>query len=476
MTLSPNLKIFMFAKRAIWIFLALSFLLLVYTAYRSETSAWANPSEKYFKYYVISLVGILFWGMVLRLKNTSQLTIVIVTMILATGIYLLEIILNFSNSTAWNKFSTGLEFDKRNKFEIYSDLRSEGKDAVPTIPTLPAARISGYFFHKGIRVPDKKPLIPLGGISGKTTIGGNEYGKYMIYMSDRYGFNNPDSEWNSSPIKKSWVLAGDSFTLGQAVQPGDDIAGQIRLITKENVISLGNQGRGPLTYLASIKEYAEFRKPQRVLWLHFERNDLLDLKKEREVPLLMNYLQPDFSQNLIHRQIEIDNVLSAFVKVEAENFNVNKTAPFIEIMQLKENEFLWKTRVLRLFNLRSQLSKIFRNLIQNQINLNNDIYPEFVEILRQAKDRVSAWGGELYFVYLPSKMRYQQDEGENLGFLDRGEVLSLVKKINLPIIDIHQEVFSGHQDPISFFPRGGPHYNATGYAKVAQVIVSKITK
>ena len=37
-------------------------------------------------------------------------------------------------------------------------------------------------------------LIPLGGVSGRTTIGPNESEKFMIYLSDRYGFNNPDSE------------------------------------------------------------------------------------------------------------------------------------------------------------------------------------------------------------------------------------------------------------------------------------------
>ena len=112
---------------------------------------------------------------------------------------------------------------------------------------------------------------------GSTAISGQEYGQYMIYPSDRYGFNNPDSEWDAPQTE--WVLTGDSYAYGHAVQNGEDIAGQIRSITQENVINLGMGGNGPLIELAALKEYAESRKPKIVLWVYFE-NDPIAFKEE----------------------------------------------------------------------------------------------------------------------------------------------------------------------------------------------------
>ncbi len=68
-------------------------------------------------------------------------------------------------------------------------------------------------------------------VSNKTTVFCNETGQYTIYPSDRFGFNNPDTEWSSPKVE--WVLVGDSFTHGACVRPGEDIGGQIRLITRE---------------------------------------------------------------------------------------------------------------------------------------------------------------------------------------------------------------------------------------------------
>ena len=39
------------------------------------------------------------------------------------------------------------------------------------------------------------------------------------------------------------------------MQPGDDFASRIRLLTKQSAINLGMSGNGPLIELASLKEY-----------------------------------------------------------------------------------------------------------------------------------------------------------------------------------------------------------------------------
>ena len=111
--------------------------------------------------------------------------------------------------------------------------------------------------------------IPLAGVSNKTTVYDNESGKYLIYKSDRHGFNNPDSEWDSREV--DWLLTGDSFTHGSYVQPGQEIAGQLRSITAIAAISLGIGSNGPLIEYAALVEYGKALKPAKVLWVYYRR-------------------------------------------------------------------------------------------------------------------------------------------------------------------------------------------------------------
>ena len=183
----------------------------------------------------------------------------------------------------------------------------------------------------------------------------NESGKYAIYQSDRYGFRNPDSEWDTPHTE--WVLVGDSFTLGACVDSGEDIGGQIRLLRGESVLNLGSGGGSMLGQLALLKEYAVFRKPKIVLWVFFEGNDLEGLDTEILSPLLMNYLNPKFSQGLIHRQTEIDNRLNQYILKAKVAYEKNET----DILKKMNRgvpvfrSFTEKTRMLRLFNIRRRL-------------------------------------------------------------------------------------------------------------------------
>ena len=77
----------------------------------------------------------------------------------------------------------------------------------------------------------------------------------------------------------------------------------------------------------------------------------------------------------------------------------------------------------------------------------------------------------MYFVYLPAFKRYSKGiEDTNREF-----VLDTVSELEIPIIDIHKEVFVPHSDRLSLFPfRGGYHYNAEGYRLVAKSISNRL--
>ena len=54
---------------------------------------------------------------------------------------------------------------------------------------------------------------------------------------------------------------------------------------------------------------------------------------------------------------------------------------------------------------------------------------------------------------------------------NREIVMQTATELDIPIIDIHNEVFKTHPDPLSLFPfRVSGHYNAEGYRLVAEAI------
>ena len=57
----------------------------------------------------------------------------------------------------------------------------------------------------------------------------------------------------------------------------------------------------------------------------------------------------------------------------------------------------------------------------------------------------------------------------------RKNVLEVVKKLEIPTIDLVELLFSKHSDPLSLFPfRMFGHYNAKGYRLVSQIILKNL--
>ena len=191
------------------------------------------------------------------------------------------------------KEKTGKKYDTRTKHEIYNELKKKDKDIKVIV-------------HPTSYISENSNFIPLSGISNSKTIFCNENGYYSIYQSDRHGFNNPDYEWESKEIE--YLLVGDSFTHGACVNRPHDIASVLRQLSNKSALNLGYVGNGSLIHYATIKEYLN-PKVNKILWMFYEGNDLLDLRFELTNKVFKNYLvNNDFNQNLKYRQIEIDNV------------------------------------------------------------------------------------------------------------------------------------------------------------------------
>ena len=82
--------------------------------------------------------------------------------------------------------------------------------------------------------------------------------------------------------------------------------------------------------------------------------------------------------------------------------------------------------------------------------------------------------GKIYFVYLPEFSRYTSNISSD-NYRNKHEVIDLIRSLDIPVIDIHEELFSKYEDPLSFFPFSKKgHYTARTDKKIAEIIVSRI--
>jgi len=99
----------------------------------------------------------------------------------------------------------------------------------------------------------------------------------------------------------------------------------------------------------------------------------------------------------------------------------------------------------------------------------------FSNVLKEAKTHVLREGGKVYFVYLPDFLRYSGSMGMLDLLLHKRIITNIVENNNIKVIDIHEEVFKKHLDPLSLFPsRSFGHHTPEGYRAIASTVVSVI--
>ena len=406
-------------------------LLVIYTFYKSEIYWKGENRNVYLIYFAVFTALIIFLSITLKLNRNIQQYVIIFIVSITFGFYFLEGFLQFKIKHQQKEIKNFF-FDKRTKYEVYNDFRKLNQEVSISIPP---------------KVNLQKNTIHLGGISRSKTIYCNENGYYSIYQSDRYGFNNPDEEWDSNNIE--YLLVGDSFTHGACVNRPDDIASVLRNVSKKNVLNLGNDGNGPLLEYATLREYLS-PGVKKILWLYYE-NDIYNMLLERESKILNRYLDDlSFSQNLKLRQYYINDLL-----VELTNEGLNK-----------KNKNVTYNRIIEIIKL-SHL----RGLVMPKINIFDDIrFLEFRNILQLANDLSIKNNSTLYFVYLPG-YKDLADGKENYA---KSQLVKITSELNIPFIDIENDVFKKEANPLKLFPfeRYG-HYTVEGYKKTALKIYEK---
>jgi lysophospholipase L1-like esterase len=388
----------------------------------------------------------------MRLPVGARIALAMSLISAAVGIYAMEGFLRWRNES-WVRTAArnlGNTYDSRLPLEVILDLRHAGVNAWPLV--FPLALL---------KHPESDALFPLGGISSVTTVHCNEIGPYVIYRSDEHGFQNPPGAWKAGALEVA--IVGDSNAQGNCVEPSQSAASRIRSAFPAT-LNLAMEGNGPLIELAAIREFLPELRPRRVLWVFCEGNDLAgNLPRERNNPILRQYLRPDFRQNLVARQDEVDALLKKRV---SDYIKQGEAAVASKRSQLR-HDFLegW----LRLRFLRYSIGqRLTAREPAGRVDL--DL---FRQILQDARDTVTSWQGRLFFVYLPNQAVFLDPAFARGNQDDRRRILSLLSDLDIPVIDL-QPAFETVKDPNTLYASPGPHLNPTGYALMGKTIVGAL--
>lgn len=415
-------------------FLLISITVFSYVFFRSEIH-WSGEMRSYYiNYYIISIILIFSSLLSFFLNKNIKIYLTIFLISISASLYLFETYVTFFSEKHFFNFyeNSDQNLDKRSKIQVYKDLSS--------IDENPFINMAPSMFLKDRNIE----LFPLSGKSFSKTVLCNELGYYSILDTDRYGFNNPDEEWNN--IQIDYVIIGDSFAHGACVNKPNDVSSIMRKLNKKKILNLGFSGSGPLIQHAILKEYLKEKKVKKIFWLYYEGNDQQDLHSELKNHILKNYiLDKNFNQNLINKQPLID-------KLNQEKLE-NSTLSL-------ENKKKYLPKFLNFIKLRNT-----RNIFFSQtISIHNDFY----NIVKQNSNFAKKKNAELFFVYLPEYTRYKKKYDDS----NYNKIKKLLIDLDIPIIDLHEKIFSVEENKINLFAYdANSHYSIEGYKRVAKEIM-----
>jgi hypothetical protein len=407
---------------------------------------------------VLPLAGLALALLALRARPVVRANVALMIVLGAVALYGAEFVLMPKVNTIRRVAEeAGRIYDARSKAQVVSDLRRNGADAYPAM-------------HRGattIRL-DGRDVVPLGGISGVTSVMCNERGEYAIFTSDEHGFNNPPGLW-AGPIDVAVV--GDSYTMGWCVPPERNLVAVLRGHLPRT-LNLGVGGNGPLTELATLREYLPPLAPPVVLWAYFE-NDLRDLEEEKASPLLLRYLTDSGSVGLAGRQRDVDEQLRAFVDSSlAARLPAGGTPDrFGGRIARKLGQFA------RLHHVRSTIAALRGDLSPAEGRAAHCCdFDLFARVLAEAQRSVRAWGGELHFVFIPTRERYHRSPPVQVSeeeLAARSTVFAIADSLGVPIIDL-DEALRRHERPETLYVYPGAHFDIAGYRAAADALLERI--
>ena len=357
-------------------------------------------------------------------------------------------------------FPNILGYDIRQQSDVYFDNIKKHKN-------LSFALTPKYLKNQN----NTKNFLSLSGISNSVTINCNENGYWSILKSDKYGFNNDNNLWKDKKI--DYVFLGDSFTYGSCVNNKDVISNVFKSLTKKKVVNLGIPGSGPLLQFGIMREYLPKIKVNKLIWVFFEGNDIIDFKVNLKNDLAKKYISnPYFSQNLVKNQKIIDKILIDQTKNYIRRIEEKRRLPYW---------FFYRTKMV----IKNSFLKLHKNIEQEPESQNS----ELDEIKNQLKDlyyKASKYlyknNIDLYFVFVPDQSRYDKSiisktlipgDHVKVNTVNKKQLFELLSSLNIKIIDT-DNVFKKKWKNFYAVKGISSHLNENGYRALAHIISNQL--
>ena len=327
--------------------------------------------------------------------------------------------------------------------------------------------ITNVYLNFGVyKLLDKKNIIiPLSGYeNSKILLCLDENNLPVYFSSDQNGFNNEINKYND------FLLIGDSYVQGMCVNNENNLTSQFRKFSyKTNILAVG--GNGPLSQLASFKEYKDDYSFKNVIIFITPDNDYKDLEAEIRNPILIKYLNiKNYKQNL-----KSDNNKKIKNSI-LNNYFGNKTDRIF-------NDF-FSVYHFNLKNLGNSLENIFKkknNLNKNFEYLNDQKLDIFFEnILNEFIDNIEENHKKIYIVFNavnPDILFPQNNENEELKYILINKKLINLKKFldskNISYFDYNNyllQKFDRNNINLIFKKINGrwDHYTENGFYKIVE--------
>ena len=408
--------------------------ILIFFYLHSETiNLFRNNHYINSKIYNLFLISIIFWTIILFCKYSIKKIIIYFFYLFMISLYIIEVFGFYLQKQISNS-------DLRNQSEVYFDYVDNNIEILPSVSPI------NHF-------NSEKSIFPLSSLSSRKTFTCNESGEWPLYQTDKYGFLNLDEDWEFDNL--DILLIGDSIIYGECVNQNESISNQLKKYTDKSIISLGQSGVGSLIELGFFREYGSGYKPKKVFWFYYTDNDLRNISDEENENLLINYLQPDYSQDLINKQNLIDEMNLNLIK---NQFKYKNTKTKIN-NNLRSFITLSKTRAM--FNLELGF---FYDVEKNSENIKT-----LENILIEVTSSVNNYEGELYFVIVPSYYSYNKFT-EKINIFNIDEINLMIDTLKINKIDLTNQLILD-QDPDTLFVLGRyNHYTPEGYNKISRII------
>jgi hypothetical protein len=293
----------------------------------------------------------------------------------------------------------------------------------------------------------------------------NEGYGLKTYVTDRYGFRNPDAAWRETG--KGIAIIGDSFAQGACVEEAESIGGRLRQGARP-VLNLATSANEPMHYASLARVFLPVVRPSWVVMI-FYANDNVDeegsIYAEQFPDLHAKYFSspeegklPELSASL--KALYRDAVAIARKQAD-EEFEKRRSG---EPPDDEEPEIEPLASFLKLRHLRATISEILQRGRQKELHANSRLAID--ETIRQC--------GSLHckalFVYIPNSEYWRPDPGAKTY---AKALQSYVRQVqpDIPLLDLTRTL---HPLGVSAYAPEGAHLSIAGYKLAADAIARAI--